>query len=137
MSPSLQDALTTLPKSTVVVSNGNGFPELGQASISVFFGDGTRLDAEYWRLIENGSASYSSFDHQQRYGLPEAIDAIEELRKRMLGKTLTAALHDLETGDLVFEFSRSSKLQILNLTGYEIWQISFANGSVEYSNRAK
>jgi hypothetical protein len=137
MPASLQDALVKLLDSTVVVSAGNGFPEPGQASVSLLFVDGTILDAEYWRLIENGAASHSSFDHQQKYGLAETIDAVEELRNRLSGKTLTAARHDLETGDLVFEFNGDTKLQILNVTGYEIWQLRFPSGAVEYSNYAK
>jgi hypothetical protein len=59
------------------------------------------LQAEYWRLIEDGEASFSNFDHQQIYGLPVAIDAIEELRKRIFGREVVEALHDQETGDLV------------------------------------
>ena len=123
--------------SSVVVSPGNGFPEHGQASVSLVFVDGTRLQAEYWRLIEDGAASYSSFDHQQKYGLPAEIDAIEELRKRLSGRALVEALHDEETGDLVFKFTGNTKLQILNVTGYEIWEIRYPNGTVEYSNYAK
>jgi hypothetical protein len=137
MAASLQDALAKLPKSSVVVSAGSGFPEPGQASVSILFVDGTSLEAEYWRLIENGAASYSSFDHQQKYGLPETIDAVEELRNRLSGKTLTSALHDLTTGDLIFEFTEATRLQILNVTGYEIWPLRFPNGAVEYSNHAK
>jgi hypothetical protein len=101
------------------------------------FVDGTRLQAEYWRLIEDGAANYSSFDHQQKYGLPAEIDAIEELRKRLSGRALVEALHDEETGDLVFKFTGNTKLQILNVTGYEIWEIRYPNGAVEYSNYAK
>jgi hypothetical protein len=137
MRAGLQDALVKLLDSTVVVSAGDGFPQPGQAFVSLLFVDGTILDAEYWRLIENGAASYSSFDHQQKYGLPKTIDAVEELRNRLSGKTLTAARHDLETGDLVFEFNGDTKLQILNVTGYEIWQLRFPSGAVEYSNYAK
>jgi hypothetical protein len=137
MSTSLKDALTKLPGSSVVVSAGSGFPEPGQASVTILFVDGTRLEAEYWRLIENGAASYSSFDHQQKYGLPEIIDAVEELRNRLSGEVLRSALHDLETGDLIFEFDGATKLQVLNVTGYEIWQLRSPRGAVEYSNRAK
>jgi len=47
------------------------------------------------------------------------------------------ALHDQETGDLLFKFTQDIKLQILNVTGYEIWQIRFPDGTGEYSNYAK
>lgn len=137
MATRIQDALATLPKSPVSVSVGSGFPEPGQASVLILFADGTRLEAEFWRLIENGAATFSSFDHQQKYGLPEIIDAVEELRNRLSGKTLTSALHDLETGDLIFEFTAATRLQVLNVTGYEIWQLTFPSGAVEYSNYAK
>jgi hypothetical protein len=83
------------------------------------------------------AASYSSFDHRQKYGLPASIDAIGELQNRLSGRMVMAALHDRETGDLVFEFTGNTKLQILNVTGYEIWELRFPNGAVEYSNRAK
>ena len=130
-------SLASLVASTVMVSPGNGFPEPGMASVDLLFADGTRLQAEYWRLIEGGTASYSSFDHQQIYGLPVRIDAVKELQARLSGKTVENALLDHETGDLIFQFTGVTKFQVLNVTGYEIWQLSFPNGSVEYSNRAK
>ena len=137
MAANLQDALAKLPESCVVVSAGSGFLEPGRASVSLSFVDGTSLEAEYWRPIEDGAASYSSFDHQQKHGLSEAIDAVQELRSRLSGKTLTSALHELETGDLVFGFTGATKLQVLNVTGYEIWELRFPSGAVEYSNHAK
>ena len=80
MRASLQNSLLKLSGSTVAVSPGNGYPEPGQASVLLLFGEGTKLQAEFWRLIEHGRASFSSFDHQQKYGLPVVIDAIQELR---------------------------------------------------------
>jgi hypothetical protein len=137
MPASLQDALSELVTSSVVISPGNGFPEPGQASVFLLFSNGTTLQAEYWRLIESSAASYSSFDHLQKYGLPSTIDAVEELRNRLSGKTVLSALHDRETGDLIFKFSGNTKLQILNVTGYEIWELRLPSGAVEYSNYAK
>jgi hypothetical protein len=137
MPASLQDWLSKLATSSVAVSPGNGFPEPGQASVWLVFVNGTTLQAEYWRLIEDGAASLSSFDHQQIYGLPAAIDAIDELRNRLSDREVVEALHDQETGELVFKFTGDTKLQILNVTGYEIWEMRFPNGAVEYSNRAK
>lgn len=87
--------------------------------------------------MENGAASYSNFDHHQKYGLPASIDAVEELCGRLSTRTVIEALHDQETGDLVFGFTGNTKLQILNVAGYEIWELRFPNGAVEYSNRAK
>ena len=33
----------------------------------------------------------------------------------------------------IFKFTGNTKLQILNVTGYEIWEIRYPNGAVEYS----
>lgn len=137
MIASLENSLFKLAGSSVIVSPGNGFPEPGQASASLLFADGTRLQAEYWRLIEDGRASVSSFDHQQKYGLPAVIDAVQELQEKLSSRVVVQALHDRETGDLLFTFTGNTKLQILNVTGYEIWEIRFPDGTGEYSNYAK
>jgi hypothetical protein len=137
MLASLQNSLSKLAGFSVMVSPGNAFPEPGMASAELSFADGTRLQAEYWRLIEDGRSSFSSFDHQQIYGLPARIDAIQKLRDRLAGQTVVEALHDQETGDLLFKFTQDVKLQVLNVTGYEIWQITFPDGTGEYSNHAK
>jgi hypothetical protein len=133
----LQNSLSKLAGSSVMVSPGNGFSEPGMASVELFFTDGARLQTEYWRVLEGGRASFSSFDHQQIYGLPARIDAIQDLRDRLVDKIVVEALHDQETGDLLFKFTQDIKLQILNVTGYEIWQIRFPDGTGEYSNYAK
>ena len=120
-----------------MVSPGNGFPEPGQASVLLLFPDGTRLQAEYWRLIEDGRAIVSSFDHRQNYGLPALINAVQELQEKLSSSVVVTALHDQETGDLLFQFTGDTRLQILNVTGYEIWEIRFPDGTGEYSNYAK
>jgi hypothetical protein len=119
------------------VSVGNGYPEPGCASLELLFANGTKLQADYWRLIDDGKVRISSFDHQQQYGLPAPIDAIREVQQLIENKLVADARLDRETGDLVFNFSGNSKLQILNFTGYEVWDIHFPNGTVEYSNYAK
>ncbi|HEY1744479.1 MAG TPA: hypothetical protein VGG18_15020 [Granulicella sp.] len=136
MLASLQNSLSKLAASSVTVSSGNGFPEPGQASVTLLFTDGTTLQAEYWRLIEGGRASVSSFDHQQKYSLPEAIDSVQILHEKLESKVVLEAVHDGETGDLLFKFTEETKLQILNVTGYEIWEIRFPDGTGEYSNYA-
>ena len=136
MLTNFQNSLSKLAASSVKVSSGNGFPEPGQASVALLFDDGTRLQAEYWRLSEGGRASVSSFDHQQKYGLPEAIDSVQILQEKLEGKILLEAVHDRETGDLMFKFTGETKLQILNVTGHEIWEIRFPDGTGEYSNYA-
>jgi hypothetical protein len=130
-------SLFNLRNLSVHVSAANAYHEPGMASVQLLFGNGSKLRAEYWRIIRDGKAGISSFDHKQRYGLPAPIDAIKELQEQLQDKTVTDARLDAETGDLLFQFADNVKLQVLNFTGYEIWEISFPDGSGEYSNYAK
>jgi len=132
------ESLEELVGNSVQVSENDAYPaENGAASVLIIFSAGTMLRAEYWRLIKNGRAHISSFDHMQKYGLPVPIDAIDILSRELLNQAVEEAHHDEETGDLALGFSNCLKLQILNFTDYEIWEISFPNGAVQYSNYSK
>jgi hypothetical protein len=102
--------------------------------VSLLFDNGISLHASYWRFIDANRQALSSFDHGQKYGLDEPIDAIKELALTLRDKVAVNARHDVSTGDLILEFSSESRLQILNVTAYEIWTILFPNGATEYSN---
>jgi len=130
----LEKSLSERVGASAGVSPGNGHPEPGMASIQLSFADGTRLEAEYWRLIIDGKAGISSFDHQQKYGVPAPIDALNSLGQTLQGKVVTGAALDQNTGDLHFEFGGNIVLQVFNFTGYEIWHIHFPDGTGEYSN---
>lgn len=104
------------------------------ASVDLLFSNGSRLRAEYWRVIKNGKAGISSFDHRQKYGLPEPIDAVKELREQLQDQTVAGARLNKETGDLHFKFAGNIELQVFNFTSYEIWEFSFPGGTVEFSN---
>ncbi len=129
--------LSRLSGNTVKVSDGGACPEPGQASVLIAFSDGTKLQGTFWRIIKDGKAYLSSFDHQQQYGLPAPIDAKAELSRELDGKSVIVAQMDKETGDLVFDFTDGLKLQVFSFTGYEIWTIYFADGTVDYSNHAR
>jgi len=103
-------------------------------SALVEFSDGARLRTDFWRAVKDGTACISSFDHNQQYGLPAPIDAVERLRNELLNKRVLSALMDRETGDLVFEFTGIVKLCVFNFTSYEAWEVSFSDGSGELSN---
>ena len=66
------------------------------ASIELFFANGTRLEAEYWRLVVDGKAGISSFDHEQKYGLPAPIDAVVTLREAIQNNLVTNAILDVQ-----------------------------------------
>jgi len=130
--------LLNLKDSSVQVSANTGsYPEAGAASVRLLFSEGSELRADYWRLARDGKAKISSFDHQQQYGLPAPLDAIKELQHELQNKIVSDAHLDKETGDLLFQFSGNVKVQIFNLTGYEVWEIQFPDGTGELSNYAK
>jgi hypothetical protein len=108
-----------------------------EAEIIIEFSNTAKLRAEYWRIIVEGHHRLSSFDHLQLYGLPARIDARQELRNILAAQSIMEARWDRETGDLIFDFTGNIKLQVLNFTGYEIWEITFPNGTGELSNFAR
>jgi hypothetical protein len=118
----------------ISITSANAYPEPAQASVQITFSDNAVLTATYWRLIKNGKAWLSSFDHAQQYGLPAPINAILELQKELESGILTDLRLDRETGDLMLRFAGERTLQVFNFTSYEIWNIQFPNGTVEYSN---
>jgi hypothetical protein len=138
MLQNLERSLLTLKDNSVQVSaNTVWVPEGGTASVRLVFSQGSKLRADYWRLAQDGKAKISSFDHQQQYGLPAPLDAIKELQQELQNKLVTEAHLDGESGDLLFQFSGRIKFQVLNLTGYEVWEINFRDGTGELSNYAK
>jgi hypothetical protein len=110
--------------------------DAGSAGIVVKFSDGTVLRASYWRLIHDGRAEFSSFDHQQKYGLPAPFDAKQQIVSRLSAGICHSVQFDSETGDLTLMFDGTAKLQVFNFTAYEIWELHFPDGAVEFSNRA-
>jgi hypothetical protein len=130
-------SLSALKGATVTVSNSGTYPEPGAASVQVLFSDGSSLRADYWRVVKGDKPDLSSFDHAQKYGLPEPVDAFTQLELELRGKCVTEALLDARTGDLVFNFEDDLEFRIFNFSGYEVWVIHFPNGTVEYSPYAK
>lgn len=137
MSTSINASLRKLTGCSVVVSDVDAYKEPGTATVQLLFSDGSRLRAEYWRLIIDGKERVSSFDDRQKYGLTAPINARRVLKKELQGKTVEAVRLDKETADLVFEFSGNLKLQVFGFTGYEMWEISISRGGGGYSNYAK
>lgn len=134
MSETFANNLMDVQSGPVSIVASNAYPEPGQASLLITFADSTVLAAAYWRLIKDGKAIISSFDHQQKYGLPAPIDAIRELQNGLNNSDFIDIRLDGETGDLMIRFAGEQKLQVFNFTGYEIWDIVFPNGNTEYSN---
>ena len=124
-------------RNVIVSVAGDNIPESGgTASIVTKFSDGTILKMAYWRFIQDGRAVLSCFDHLQQYGLPARIDAKEQISRLLNGKLCLNVEFDSETADLILVFGQSTKLQVFNFTGYEIWEMHFPDGTGEYSNYA-
>ena len=132
----LEKALSTLIGTTIEVSDSGEPAEAGEAPVRLLFSDGSMLHAHYWRIIEPNRPLRSCFDHGQKYGLRLHIDAIEELKQSLRGRSTEWARFDRKSGDLVFAFQRGIEFQAFNFTGYEDWEIRFADGTGEYSNYA-
>jgi hypothetical protein len=128
--------LARLRNVRIAVAADNIPDEGGTAAVVVTFSDGTVLQAQYWRLIQDGRALLSSFDHQKKYGLPVPIDAKIQMSSLLQGKICHNVQFDGETADLTLVFGETTKLQVFNFTGYEIWTIQFPDGTGEYSNCA-
>jgi len=137
LSTKIAASLPRLKNTSVAVSAVDACKEPGAATIRLIFSDGSRLRAEYWRLIRDGKERVSSFDHEQKYGLPAPIDAIHVLQNELRDKNVTSVQLDKETADLLFQFTGNLKLQVFGFTGYEIWEIEISEGEGEYSNFAK
>lgn len=136
MGSSIRQGLARLKTTSIAVADAQIPDEMGTASILMRFSDGTILKAFYWRLIQDGRALLSCFDHRQKYGLPAPIDAKEQLSKILEGKTCSNVEFEAETADLIFLFGATTKLQVFNFTGYEIWEIRFPDGTGVLSNYA-
>jgi hypothetical protein len=132
----LRQLLSKISGTSVSISENTGPDGDGTASVFIKFSDSTKIRADYWRLILNERACLSSFDHLQKYGRPEKIDAKEQLISCFDNEICNSICLDEETGDLEVKFTENKRLQILNFTGYEVWEINFPNGRGEYSNYA-
>jgi hypothetical protein len=132
-----ESSLASLKGTTVKTSNPQRVPEPGIAPVELYFSDGSRIRSDYWRIISDGKAQTSSFDHHQKYGLPAPIDAFAKIAEALDGRTVLGAAWDCRTGDIMLSFEPDFELQVFAFTGYEDWEIHFSNGSGEYSPYAR
>jgi hypothetical protein len=101
---------------------------------SLRFSDGTRVSAQFWRLIKSDLPLVSIFDHRQKYGLPAPVDAIGMLRDELVGAQVVEASQCEATGDLSIGFQGGLILQVFNFTAFEIWEVVFPDGTGQLSN---
>lgn len=106
----------------------------GNAGILIFLSNGIKIYSRFWRLVEAPMKLLSSFDHDQKYGLPEPVDAIKELAKVIANLKISQVYSSKKVGDIEIKFENGAALQIFNFTGYEAWEINFPDGSEILSN---
>jgi hypothetical protein len=132
-----ENSLASLKGTKVRISNPEWFPEPGTAPVELYFSEGSWMRANYWRIIRDDRAHTSSFDHQQRYGLPAPINAFAHIAEVLDGTCVREAKWDARTGDVILSFETNVDLQMFNFTGYEDWEIHFSSGIGEYSPYAR
>lgn len=132
-----EGSLLSLKGTITNISPHDEISETSDASVRISFSDGSTLRADYWRLIKHSKADISSFDHNQKYGLPAPIDAIRHLRNELAGTALIEARRESQTGDLRFIFDNGIEMQVLNFTSYEVWELCLPDKISMYSNYAK
>lgn len=111
-----------------------GPADIYSVGTSIQFTGGTTLQAEFWRLTKGGRPLVSIFDHRQRYGLPEPINAFRIMRDEIVGKEVLDAVMDKTKADLRFRFDGGVDLEVFNFTAFEIWMVTFPDGTMELSN---
>ncbi len=131
----LSSALEKLKDSSVTVAGK--YVEGDFVSLVVTFSQGTVLRSDYWRIIKNGTNKLCNFDYEQKYGIPMPLNVFTEAKNELEGKVVTAARLEKESSDLTFEFTDNLKLQVFNFTGYEVWHLTFPDGTIDYSNRVR
>jgi len=110
--------------------------DIYKVGTTILFTDNTRLAAQFWRLRKAGKPLVSIFDHRQRYGLPAPVDAPRMAHDELQGREVLEAAMDGTTGDLLFRFDGDLSLEVFNFTAFEIWELTFADGTSELSNYA-
>jgi hypothetical protein len=83
MLSSCSDSLSRLKSDSVQVLDFAAYTDVGMAGVRLIFAQGTTLQANYWRVVEDGKERISSFDHRQKYGRLAALDAIAEFQREL------------------------------------------------------
>jgi hypothetical protein len=96
------------------------------------FGETVRLNIEApWRLTSQDAILVARDDDGQKFGLPMAVDAERELRQKIEGHRVTAAVANPATSDLTLQFDNALTLEVLNLSsGYESWTLNDNDGFI-------
>jgi hypothetical protein len=75
------------------------------------------------RILSDHRIALGGGDHDQKFGLPEPLDASRESDRLLRDKPIQTVRIRADTADLAIEFSDHTILEVLNTScGYEGWE---------------
>lgn len=90
----------------------------------LFSGGDALFTEEPWRLMGPNGILAASEDDQEKFGLPDSVDSLNQVTDALVGMPVIAARHDPRSGDLRVEFPDGRTLEFLQLSGgYEAWRL--------------
>jgi hypothetical protein len=83
-----------------------------------------------WRIVNNDAVVLGGSDHEQKFGLPHAIDVTAEALQLLNGKIVESARIDGQTPDLCLTFTGGIRVDVFNdSSGYEGWTFADERGT--------
>lgn len=82
-----------------------------------------------WRILNHGSIAVSHDDHNQKFGLPAPIDAVESASSLLVGVKIKKVEVREGTLDILIAFAGDLRVEIIPFSsGYEGWQVTCPSG---------
>jgi len=98
--------------------------QIDEFSASIGISGGYNLVCEcLLRFVGSDGAFITGEDHGQKFGLQEPCDAEAQIRKYILGETITAIELRDDSGDLTLRIDNGQLELICSSSGYENWQL--------------
>jgi len=96
------------------------------------FGSGATLKVSCpWRIIAEGRIQLGRRDHGQQFGLPSAVDGMQEAAILLGASQVDSATVSERTADLVITLVSSVRLEVINdSSGYEGWTVHGSAGEL-------
>ena len=96
----------------------------GPENSTVELSDGSLSVEALWRVINDGRVALTKRDHNQKFGLPEPVNAYADASELLVGKQIVKVEFREESGDLLIHFEGGRRLDVVNdSSGYEPWQL--------------
>lgn len=102
--------------------------------LELYFSNDFSIFSCYWRFFGGDGSRFSSFDHNQKYGLLAPYDSYLNLQKNIQKSEVVSIEINERTKDVEIKFNNNCQLDLINVTANEIWQINWPDGRLETSN---